>query len=100
MKDGKINTNKLKVSKFVYLTVFFLFALFLITLIYRCLVDYNVGDITFSQFIENRNIVPFDYFIKTFENREITYICKYEIYNNDLIHYFKEEKHIAYCPTA
>lgn len=52
-----------------------------------------IVDIT--KFIENRNIVPFDYFIKTFENREITYICKYEIYNNDLIHYFKEEKHIS-----
>ena len=56
MKDGKINTNKLKVSKFVYLTVFFLFGLFTVSLAYRCLADYNVGNITFSQFIENRNI--------------------------------------------
>ena len=56
MKDSKINTNKLKVSKFVYLTVFFLFILFSVTLGYRCLADYNVGNITFSQFIENRNI--------------------------------------------
>ena len=56
MKDGKINTNKMRVNKFVYLTVFFLFALFAVTLGYRCLADYNVGDITFSQFIENRNI--------------------------------------------
>ena len=56
MKDGKINTNKLKVSKFVYLTVFFLFVLFSAALAYRCLADYNVGNITFSQFIENRNI--------------------------------------------
>lgn len=56
MKDKKINTNKLKVSKFVYLTVFFLFILFSITLGYRCLADYNVGNVTFSQFIENRNI--------------------------------------------
>ena len=56
MKDSKINTNKLKISKFVYITVFFLFVLFSVTLGYRCLADYNVGNITFSQFIENRNI--------------------------------------------
>lgn len=56
MKDNKINTNKLNVSKFVYLFVFFLIIIFIITLIYRCLIDYNVGDITLSQFIANRNI--------------------------------------------
>ena len=56
MKDSKINTNKLKVSKFVYITVFFLFSLFSIALGYRCLGEYNVGEITFSEFIENRNI--------------------------------------------
>ena len=57
MKDRKINTNKLKVSKFVYITVFFLFVVFCVSLCYRCLADYNVGNITFSEFIENRNIV-------------------------------------------
>lgn len=57
MKDGKINTNKLKVSKFVYLTVFFLFVIFSITLSYRCLANYKVGNITFSEFIKNRNIL-------------------------------------------
>ena len=56
MKDSKINTNKIRVNKFVYLTVFFLFILFSFTLGYRCLADYKVGDITFSQFIANRNI--------------------------------------------
>ena len=56
MKDGKINTNRVMVSKFVYFFVFFLFFLFSITLVYRCLVDYNVNDITISQFIKNRNI--------------------------------------------
>ena len=56
MKDSKINTDKLKVSKFVYITVFFLFCLFSASLAYRCLGEYNVGEITFSQFIENRNI--------------------------------------------
>ena len=56
MKDAKINTNKLKISKFVYLVVFFLFILFSVSLGYRCLADYKVNDITFSQFIENRNI--------------------------------------------
>ena len=33
-----------------------MFVLFGVTLGYRCLADYSVGDITFSQFIENRNI--------------------------------------------
>lgn len=57
MKDSKINTNKVKVSKFVYVTVFFLFGLFSLALVYRCLADYKVGNITFSEFIENRNIL-------------------------------------------
>ena len=57
MKDGKINTNKLKISKFVYLAVFFLFVLFSITLGYRCLADYHArGELTISEFIKNRNI--------------------------------------------
>lgn len=57
MKDNKINTNKLVVNKFVYIFVFFLFVIFSITLVYRCLADYNVGNISLSQFIANRNIV-------------------------------------------
>lgn len=56
MKDRKINTNKLKVSKFVYLTVFFLFAILVVALGYRCLADYDVNGIKFSEFIKNRNI--------------------------------------------
>lgn len=56
MKDRKINTNKLKVSKFVYVTVFFLFVVFSIALCYRCLADYKVNNIMFSEFIANRNI--------------------------------------------
>lgn len=57
MKDNKINTNKLVVNKFVYIFVFFLFIIFSISLTYRCLADYNVGNVTFSQFIANRNII-------------------------------------------
>jgi len=57
MKDSKINTNKLKVGKFVYIAVFFLFVVFIGALCYRCLADYKVGEITFSEFIENRNII-------------------------------------------
>ncbi|MBQ2873254.1 MAG: PASTA domain-containing protein [Bacilli bacterium] len=56
MKDRKINTNKLRVNKFVYFFVFFLFVLFSITIGYRCLADYKVNNITFSEFIKNRNI--------------------------------------------
>ena len=56
MKDNKINTNRLKVNKFVYLVVFFLFVILGITLAYRCLADYKVNNILFSEFIANRNI--------------------------------------------
>ena len=57
MKDNKINTNKLKISKGVYLGVFFLFLIFGITLGYRCLFDYKATDkVTIQEFINNRNI--------------------------------------------
>jgi len=56
MKDNKINTNRLKINKFVYLIVFFLFIVFGITLGYRCLADYKVNNVLFSEFIANRNI--------------------------------------------
>ena len=57
MKDKKINTNKLVISKFVYVFVFFLFLIFGISLSYRCLVDYKATDkVTISEFINNRNI--------------------------------------------
>ena len=57
MKDKKINTNKLKISKFVYVFVFFLFAIFALALGYRCLVDYPAKDgVSISEFIKNRNI--------------------------------------------
>ena len=57
MKDDKINTNKLKISKFVYIIVFFLFVIFSVSLTYRCLVDYKATNkLTISEFILNRNI--------------------------------------------
>jgi len=57
MKDNKINTNKLEISKFVYVIFFFLFVTFGGTLVYRCLVDYKAkGEFTISEFIKNRNI--------------------------------------------
>ncbi len=57
MKDNKINTNKLKISKFVYIIVFFMFIIFGLSLTYRTLVDYEVYDgVTISEFITNRNI--------------------------------------------
>ncbi len=56
MKDKKINTNKLMINKLWYLFVFFLFTLIGGFLFYRCLADYKVGNLTISQFIENRNI--------------------------------------------
>jgi len=57
MKDSKINTNKLRISKFVYVIVFFLFVIFGVALCYRCLIDYHATDkLTISEFIQNRNI--------------------------------------------
>ena len=58
MKGKKINTNKLIISRFVYLVVFFLFLVLGVALVYRCLVDYKAnGNVTISEFIKNRNII-------------------------------------------
>ena len=57
MKDKRINTNKLMINKLWYLFVFFLFILIAVFLFYRCLFNYKVGNITISEFIENRNIM-------------------------------------------
>ena len=55
---GKINTNKLRIGKFVYVVVFFLFIVFILSLGYRCLVNYEAVDgVSISKFIENRNTV-------------------------------------------
>ena len=57
MKDSKININKLKISKFMYIIVFFLFVIFAISLTYRCLVDYDATPgVSMTSFIANRNI--------------------------------------------
>ena len=57
MKDKKINTNKLKISRIMYILVFFLFIVFSISLTYRCLVDYDATPgVSISEFTENRNI--------------------------------------------
>ena len=57
MKNNKINTNKLKISGFMYAIVLFLFVVFAISLTYRCMVDYEAVDgVTISEFINNRNI--------------------------------------------
>lgn len=58
MKSNKINTNKLVISKFVYIIVFFLFVIFSISLGYRCLVNYEaVKGVSITEFIANRNTV-------------------------------------------
>ena len=57
MKGNKINTNKLKINKFVYIIVFFLFVIFGLSLGYRCLVNYDaMPGVSISDFISNRNI--------------------------------------------
>ena len=56
MKDKKINNNKIKLNKYIYVFIFLLFSILGVRLIYLCTYNYKVGDITISQFIENRNI--------------------------------------------
>ena len=57
MKETRINTNRLRIGKFVYVSVFFLFVIFMVSLGYRCLVDYKATDtLTISEFTSNRNI--------------------------------------------
>ena len=52
----EINTNKIMVSKKVFVFVSFLLLIFIGRICYLCLVDYSVNDTTISAFIENRNI--------------------------------------------
>ncbi len=57
MKDSKLNTNKLMISKYLYIAIFFLFIVFGLSLVYRCLIDYDATPgVAMSEFIENRNI--------------------------------------------
>ena len=57
MKDKKLNTNRLRINKLLYLFVFLLFSSIIVFLFYRSLAEYKVGDVTISEFIKNRNIV-------------------------------------------
>ena len=58
MKGNKVNTNKLRIGKFVYVIVFFLFVIFGVSLGYRCLFNYEATKgVTINDFINNRNIV-------------------------------------------
>lgn len=57
MKDSEINTDKLKINKLVYLSIFFLFLILILTLVYRCLFNYKATNtLTIKEFTENRNI--------------------------------------------
>lgn len=56
MRDRKINNNKIKLNKYIYVFIFLLFLVLGGRLVYLCTYNYNVGNITISQFIENRNI--------------------------------------------
>ena len=56
MRDRKINNNKIKLNKYIYVFIFLLFLVLGGRLVYLCTCNYKVGNITISQFIENRNI--------------------------------------------
>ena len=56
MRDRKINNNKIKLNKYIYVFIFLLFLVLGGRLVYLCTYNYKVGNITISQFIENRNI--------------------------------------------
>ena len=57
MKQKKINTNKIRMNKLIFVFVFFLFVILMGRLIYLCLSDFKVGDTTLSAFIKNRNTI-------------------------------------------
>ena len=52
----EINTNKIILSKKIFVAVSFLLLIFIGRIAYLCLVDYKVNDTTISAFIEKRNI--------------------------------------------
>ena len=52
----EINTNKIMLSKKVFVFVSFLLLIFIGRICYLCLVDYSVNDTTISAFVEKRNI--------------------------------------------
>ena len=56
MRDRKINNNKIKLNKYIYVFIFLLFLVLGGRLVYLCTCNYKVGNITIGQFIENRNI--------------------------------------------
>ena len=57
MKGNKVNTNKLRIGKFVYVIVFFLFVIFGVSLGYRCLFNYEATKgVTIKAIIANINI--------------------------------------------
>lgn len=55
MKKVKDNGERFKVSKSVIIVTFFLFLVLIGRLCYLCLVDYEVGNISITAFIKNRN---------------------------------------------
>ena len=57
MKDKRINTNKLVINKFMYIFVFLLFLVLILSLGYRTLYNYEATPgVTINDFIKNRNI--------------------------------------------
>ena len=52
----EMNTNKIVVSKKIFVFVSFLLLVFIGRICYLCLADYSVNDITISGFVKNRNI--------------------------------------------
>lgn len=55
MAKKKININRIKSSYIMILTIFAIFVIFILRLVYLCTVDYKVGDETITAFIKNRN---------------------------------------------
>ena len=55
MRKRKININKIRPNYFMFLFTILLFSIFIIRILYLCLVDYKVLDTTISDFIKQRN---------------------------------------------
>lgn len=51
--------------------------------------------IDITPYLENRSLFKIDFIYKLLSNQEITFICNFSSYNDDLSFYFKEKEHIS-----
>lgn len=55
MRKKKINIDKIRANYILFPCVLLLFCIFIARVFYLCTMDYNVGEVTITNFIKNRN---------------------------------------------